>query len=139
MPARKPKQDQLPEPLQEDPTELDRLDPMPDPEEPPEPPPLQAVARPERRAPRRKGPVELAILRDLKAFPDDLRKGGIASAALRLAVELDSGIVLGRDAAGHAREIRQCLVQLREFAPGEVRGDATDEVRERRERRLAQG
>lgn len=137
------------EPLPEAPSAMDLLDPAP--YLPPEPPPSQADEslirgieerqqdRPKRNAPRRKGPVELAVLRDLKAFPDDLRQGGIAAAALRMAMELDAGIVLGRDAAGHAREIRQCLVQLREFAPGEVRGDATDEIRERREKRLAQG
>lgn len=79
------------------------------------------------------------MLRDLARFPDDLRTGGIAAAALQLAHELDAGIVLGRDAAGHAREIRMCITQLTEFAPGEVKGDSTDEVRARRERRLASG
>jgi hypothetical protein len=110
-------------------TELDRLDPAP--VQPPPPRPRQAR--------QRKGPVELAVRRDLARYPDDMRKGGIAAAALRLASELDAHLVVGRDAAGHAREIRMCLTQLHDFAPGEVRGDSTDEVRERRERRLAGG
>lgn len=106
------------------PTEMDRLDPAP----PPPPPP-----RPPRR---RAGPVELAVQRDLKTLPAEHRRGAIATAALRLAMELDAGVVLGRDAAGHVREIRQCVVQLRDWAPGSQAGDSTDEARDKRERRL---
>lgn len=80
--------------------------------------------------------MELAVLRDLSQLPDDLRKGGIAATAVRLARELDIAGMTPRDAAGHGREIRMCLAQLRDWAPGERKGDGTDEVRERRERRL---
>ena len=73
---------------------------------------------------------------DLAPLPEYLRKGGVAAAALRLAMELDTGIVAGRDAAGHAREIRQCITALREWAPGAAADDKTDEARGRRERRL---
>jgi hypothetical protein len=76
------------------------------------------------------------VAHDLVPLPEHLRKGGVAAAALRLAMEMDAGVVLGRDAAGHAREIRQCITALREWAPGAAADDKTDEVRDRRERRL---
>jgi hypothetical protein len=95
-----------------------------------------AQAPPAGRRRPRKGPVETAVCHDLGPLPDYLRKGGVAAAAVRLAAELDMGVVTGRDAAGHAREIRQCLTALREWAPGAAADDHTDEVRARRERRL---
>ena len=125
MPSRKV-QDPVPEPV----TELDRLDPAPETSPP---------ASPRRPPPYRRGPVELAVLRDLKAFPDDLRKGGIAAAALKLARMIDIGAMSARDLSAMAAQVRMSLVTLREIAPGEAKGDHTDEVRERRERRLAQG
>jgi hypothetical protein len=91
---------------------------------------------PARPRPRRKGPVEAGVASDLRQLPAPMRKGGIASAALRLARELDTLGLAPRDAAGHAREIRQSLVTLAEMAPGEGRGDRTDEIRDRRERNL---
>lgn len=97
------------------------------------------AASPARPRPRRKGPVETGVARDLKLLPAQLRNGGIANAILWLAAELDTGELASRDAAGHAREIRQSLVTLAELAPGEGRGDRTDEVRDRRERRLRAG
>jgi hypothetical protein len=78
------------------------------------------------------------VLRDLAALPDDLRKGGIAATAVRLAIELDGGGMSPRDLAATAAQLRMSLVTLREIAPGEAKGDHTDEVRERRERRLGQ-
>jgi hypothetical protein len=112
-----------------EPTELDRLDPSPEP------------ARPPRRPPRRRGPVETGVRKDITRLPEAMRKGGIAAAALALAAELDTGHLPPRESAGHAREIRQCLTTLAEMAPGDARGDQTDEVRQARERRLmpAQG
>jgi hypothetical protein len=108
------------------------LDPMPAtaedsgrPEEPPEPPP-----------PYEPGPIELAVLHDLSGFPEEFAKGAIAAAARKLAREMDMGYVIGRDAAGHAREIRQAMTVLREMAPGERKGDATDDLRARREARM---
>lgn len=83
------------------------------------------------------GPVAQAVERDLASYPDALARGAIAATALRLAFELDSGIVMGRDAAGHAREIRLAMQALRELAPVADSGDQTDEIRARRERRLA--
>lgn len=112
-------------------TELDRLDPAPVPDPPPPPP------RPSRPAPRRKGAVETAVARDLKAMPPALRGGAIAAAAIKLARELDAMPMTPRDAAGHARELRMCMMQLADLAPGERRGDVTDEVRARREARMA--
>lgn len=110
-------------------TELDRLDP---PARPPR-------ARRERAAPRRKGAVEAAVARDLKAMPAALRNGAIAAAAAKLAHELDAMPMTPRDAAGHARELRMCMTQLADLAPGERKGDVTDEVRARREARMASG
>lgn len=83
--------------------------------------------------------VEDSVLHDLSRLPPDLREGGVARIALYCAQQLDSGMHAPRDAAGFARELRLSLAQLREMAPGEVKGDVTDEVRERRERRLAEG
>lgn len=100
------------------PTELDRLDPAP-------------------RAPRRRrGPNETAVRRDLEALPEDLRKGAIAAVALGLARDLDEDGMTARDKAGMYAQLRMAMVTLREIAPGEAKGDSTDEVRARRERRL---
>jgi hypothetical protein len=73
---------------------------------------------------------------DLGQFSGESSKG-IAAATRRLAREMDMGMVIGRDAAGHAREIRQAITTLREMSPGERKGDATDDLRARREQRLA--
>jgi len=43
-----------------------------------------------------------------------------------------------RDLAATAAQLRMAMVTLREIAPGEAKGDHTDEVRERREKRLSQ-
>jgi hypothetical protein len=83
--------------------------------------------------------VEDSVLHDLGRLPADIREGGVARIALYCARELDTGGHAPRDAAAFARELRLSLAQLREMAPGEVKGDITDEVRERRERRLAEG
>jgi hypothetical protein len=100
------------------PTELDRLDPAPAPPK------------------RRKGKNEQAVLRDLRALPDDLRQGAIAAVALGLARDLDEGDMTARDKSGMYAQLRMAMVTLADMAPGEVKGDATDEVRARRERRL---
>jgi hypothetical protein len=110
-------------------TGMDRLDPAP-------------VAGPDpsarSRAPaRRKGMVEAAVARDLKMMPAAMRGGAIAATALKLARELDTLPMTPRDAAGHARELRMHMAQLAEMAPGDRKGDVTDEVRARREARLA--
>ena len=81
--------------------------------------------------------MEEAVIRDLAELPLNLRRGGIAAVALMCARELDGGALPPRDAATYLREIRLSLAQLRELTTGEVKGDVTDEVRERRERRLA--
>jgi hypothetical protein len=111
-------------------TAMDRLDPVPA---------APAAARPRRAAARRKGPVEAAVARELKAMPAALRGGAIAAAALKLARELDTAPMTPRDTAGHARELRMCMTQLAELSPGDRTGDITDEIRARREARLATG
>lgn len=129
-----PRKPKAPEP----PTALDLLDPAP---QPPREVVREAITelegRPRRRPPpRRRGANETAVLRDLKALPEDLRKGAIAAVALTLARELDDGDMSARDTAAMAAQLRMAMVTLREIAPGEAKGDHTDEVRERRERRL---
>jgi hypothetical protein len=93
--------------------------------------------RPARAAARRKGPVEAATTRDLKGLPPGMRQGALAATALKLAREIDESELTARDLAGHARELRMHMTQLFDSAPGGAKGDTTDEVRERRERRLA--
>lgn len=120
-------------PPQGQPTALDVLDPAQVPESSgrPENPPRQ-----EKPKPYRPGVIERAVMADLGNFPDEFARGAIGASARRLARELDMGLVIGRDAAGHAREIRQAITTLREMAPGERRGDATDDLRARREARM---
>jgi hypothetical protein len=118
------------------PSELDRLDPSPAAEA--QPPDLAPLSKPRPKR-RQIGALERAVREDLKRLPEDLARGGIAAAALRLATELDAGLVIGRDAASHAREMRQCLTQLRDWAPGASSEDKTDEVRARREARMRRG
>jgi hypothetical protein len=81
--------------------------------------------------------MEDAVEVDLAELPVKLRSGGVAAVALMCARELDAGALPPRDAASYLREIRLSLAQLREMTTGEVKGDVTDEVRERREKRLA--
>jgi hypothetical protein len=117
-------------------TELDRLDPPPSQPEPPAPEQPRRVRIPSRR----KGLIEAATAFELKMMPEALRKGAVAAAALRLARELDGPLPMTpRDTAGHARELRMCMTLLAEQAPGERKGDTTDEVRARREARMAEG
>lgn len=85
------------------------------------------------------GFMEASVLHDLERYPADMRTGGVAAVALLCARVLDEGGLAPRDAAGYAREVRLALAQLREMAPGDIKGDVTDEVRLRRERRLEGG
>lgn len=84
------------------------------------------------------GPIERALRKDLKAFPSELREGGIAACALDLARQLDDPLadISARDRTGFVREIRLAVVTLREQAPGKVEGDKTDEKVAAREARL---
>lgn len=124
---RKPK----PPPPETAPSALDLLDPAPVPQREPEPP-----APPRQRRPP-VGPREKGVRHDLRLLPAELREGGIAAGIIGLAQDLDRGFVTGRDAAAHAREIRQSLSALWERAPGERKGDKTDELAAKRARRLS--
>lgn len=84
-------------------------------------------------------PMEEAVKEDLAELPLKLRSGGIAAVAIFCARTIDEGGLPPRDAASFLREIRLSLAQLRDMTTGEVKGDITDEVRERREKRLAGG
>lgn len=81
--------------------------------------------------------MEESVKNDLEELPEKMRRGGVARVAIMAARVLDVGGLSPRDAAGFARELRLALAQLREMQPGEVKGDMTDEVKQRRERRLA--
>jgi hypothetical protein len=81
--------------------------------------------------------LEESVRNDLAALPLALRRGGVARGVIMCARVLDLGGLTPRDAAGFLREMRLGLAQLRDMAPGEVKGDITDEVRQRREKRLA--
>ena len=101
----------------------------------------------------RAGERELAVRHDLGTLPESMRKGGLAANALMLARLLDHGVcwvreedgkhiiqsVPARDIPVFAREIRQSIIALQDQAPGEVKGDETDEVKARREKRLTAG
>lgn len=127
MPPRKQQPAEPPDPVV--------FGPPMEPEQGPQPAP---PPKPRRRRPPEPGEREKGVLHDLSMLPEHLRRGGIAAGAIGLARDLDGGIVMGRDAASHQREIRQSITQLREWAPGAAADDKTDEVRERRERRLGQ-
>lgn len=85
---------------------------------------------------RKIGPVERAVRRDLKMFPESVSTGTIAQAMLTLAAEADARSLEPRDLAQLLRELRLCSVQLREMAPPGAEGDKIDELQRRREERL---
>lgn len=85
---------------------------------------------------RKIGPVERAVRRDLKTFPESIATGTVAQAMLTLAAEADGRSLEPRDLAQILRELRLCSVQLREMAPPGAEGDKIDELRKRREERL---
>jgi hypothetical protein len=140
------------------PTELDRLDPPPRPPRPPRRPRHRAgkveksVAGYLKTLPDRlqNDPVAVAA-RLLASQLDDgllpaeaadsvlglarqLEEGGLepedAAARLRSLADQIAGSMSARDAAGHAREMRMCITQLRDWNPGGETGDATDAARE---------
>ena len=99
--------------MTEQPTGLDRLDPLPE-LPPPHPGPPSALE---------------AVSRDLDKLPEVLRESAVAVTALILARSLDAGEMLSRDQVGCVREIRMCMAQLREWNPAGDTGDGTDETR----------
>ncbi len=80
--------------------------------------------------------MEDAVHRDLAELPDTMRRGGIAAVALHAARRLDEGGLVPRDEGVFLARVQIALAQLREMAPGEVKGDPTDEVKLRRDKRL---
>lgn len=85
---------------------------------------------------REAGPQEQGVLKDLARMPPDLAEGALAASALGMAREVDAGELPPREAIQARAQIRQCMVQLREWAPGTDTGDSTDAKRERREQRM---
>lgn len=86
---------------------------------------------------RRIGAQERAVRADLRRLPDEVAKGAVARAMLILAQLADTGELAARDLAQVLRELRQCSQYLREISPVAGAGDEIDELRKRRERRLA--
>ena len=85
---------------------------------------------------RKIGPIERAVRRDLRTFPETVSAGTVAQAMLTLAAEADTRHLEPRDLAQLLRELRLCSVKLREMAPPGAEGDKIDELRKRREERL---
>jgi len=85
---------------------------------------------------RRALSVEAAARKDLATMPTEFRNGAVAKSYLMLCRRLDSG-VSARDAAGLTREIRLCLLTLYDLAPAKHKDDPVDEVKNRREQRMA--
>lgn len=103
-------------------TELDRIDPPP---------------RPRRDTRRHSpGPEERGVRHDLKALGQlaVADQGALAAQAIATAREIDRGELIGRDRIAARAQVRQCIVQLREWNPAPEQGDATDEAREQVER-----
>lgn len=86
---------------------------------------------------RRIGAQERAVRAELKRLPAEVAKGAVARAMLILAQQADTGELAARDLAQILRELRQCSQYLREISPAAGAGDEIDELRKRRERRLA--
>lgn len=101
------------------PTELDRLDPAPRPSRPPR---------------CHRGLQEQSVYRALRKLPAALRACPEAASALALARQLDETPMTPRDYAGHVRELRMCMAQLRALNPAGEAGDRTDEARQQVER-----
>lgn len=86
----------------------------------------------------RRGPVELATRRDLRASGLDLRTpSGLAASALNLAKWLDGseGLLTPRDAATMAAEYRQTMAEVRKAHPKVATQE--DSLAKRRARRAA--
>lgn len=91
---------------------------------------LDRVAPPPR--PRRViGPEERGVRTDLKALGQlaVASQGALAAQAIATAREIDRGELLGRDRIAARAQVRQCIVQLREWNPAPEAGDATDAAR----------
>lgn len=83
---------------------------------------------------RTRGAQETRVVKQLRAFPADLRESPEAGNALILARCLDEGIA-DRELPAIVRELRLTMAELRELAPAEAEGDFVDELRERRAHR----
>lgn len=85
---------------------------------------------------RKAGTLESAARRDLRSLPPAYRNSAIAQTYLLMARRLDAG-VNARDTATLARELRLALLVLYDLSPPAREDDAVDELRKRREERMA--
>jgi hypothetical protein len=88
-------------------------------------------------AARKPGLAEAAARRDLKALPPAYRNSAVAATYLLMARRLDAGLS-AREVAMLAREMRLALLALYDLAPPRHEGDPADELRARREARMAE-
>ncbi len=88
---------------------------------------------------RRIGPVERAVRKDLRSLPPDVAAGAVASAMLTLAEVADTGGLPARDLSQVLRELRMAAQYVREISPPAGQGDEIDELRKKREQRMAGG
>jgi hypothetical protein len=69
-----------------------------------------------------------AVERDLDGLPDDLRLGGLAAGARRIARDIDDPRTPAYVRVMAQRELREYLDRLRELAPEEKADDALDSL-----------
>jgi hypothetical protein len=82
------------------------------------------------------GSQEQGVRNELDRMPPELATGALAALAIGYAQQMDTGELPPREWIGAGAQLRQCMVQLREWAPGSDTGDSTDVKRERREQRM---
>lgn len=82
------------------------------------------------------GPIERALRKDLRSFPPEVGKGGIAEGMITLAYNADAGGLEARDLAQLLRELRLSMAQLRDMAPPGIGDDELDKQRKKRNDRM---
>jgi hypothetical protein len=85
----------------------------------------------------RKGPVEAAVDRDLKAIGSRQGSHALAATARALARELDFFGNSAHSKALCAKALQDCLERLRELSPPKEKKDRVDELSSRRKKRVA--
>jgi hypothetical protein len=72
------------------------------------------------------GGIEEALLRDLSEFPGEAADTVLAKSALFMARQLDAGEVAPREVTQYTKEVRLCLLQVRELYPPAEDNDDTE-------------
>lgn len=77
------------------------------------------------------GVVSVALFRELKRLPDEVRFSPLAALAMSLASNIDKG----EKVPECSRELRQCLSQLNLMNAGDIPGSNVDELKKKRQER----